>query len=225
MEMALSDNRDQIVRRVLRDLKDRFGGKIVGRKLLPIAAEASALIEPAAEPISDTAQWYVLLCHPMEERGAAAHLTGRRFKVYLPTIPRITTRGVRRCKSIIQWPMFPGYLFIRLDFRRDGARLHHVNATPGINRFLRLDDDYAIIPEHEIERVQEVEQDQLKAHQRRENPVKWELGEKVRIAEGPFCGLNADVVRLDDAERITVLLSLLRRAVKVTFPTNVLEKL
>ena len=177
----------------------------------------------------DFGKWYLLLAQAQEERSAAAHLIGRRFRTYLPTLPGVTTRGVRRAKVTTQRPMFPGYLFIRLDLSDDttddSRRLHFVTATPGIRKFFQHDDHYAVVSDIEMARVELVEREEHRAYTRRTTPVTWIKGEKVRVAEGIFTGQNGYVLRLDGVQGIAIELTLLRRSVKVTLPATALEKL
>src|SRR6185312_4597178 len=59
-------------------------------------------------------------------RQLAAHLIGRRFKVYIPMERKKVTRGIKRTKVIIERPLFIGYGFIRLNWDLDQERLHHI---------------------------------------------------------------------------------------------------
>lgn len=175
-----------------------------------------------AKTSEDGRQWFVLTCEPNREKVAASHLIARRFKVYLPEISTTATRGVRRAKMLVSRPMFRGYLFIRLG-RED--RWTWVETAPGVLRFLRLEDDFAVISDQEMQRVYDVEQGEIRIKKERKYLHEFEVNEPVRVAAGLFSGLNGRIETLDDEERITILLSMLGRATPVQLSSFDLEKL
>lgn len=170
-------------------------------------------------------QYFVLCTEPNMERKAAAHLTGRGWKALAPEMLGRTTRGHRRRKVPTKRMIFPGYLFLLFSFEIDGDRRHQIDATFGIHRFLRLGNDYAIVSHEDMAKICDIEQELLKPKQVHGPSAIFDVGETIRVSEGPFCGLNAKIVRLDDDERITILLSLLGRAVPTKIEAEALEKL
>lgn len=172
---------------------------------------------------ADGRQWFVLLCEPQMERKAAARLIGERFKVYLPECLVWTTRGIRRRKVQAPRPMFRGYLFIRLSLLLDPFT--HASSAVGVHKFLKFGEDFAIVPDEVMRRIGMIEQELMTPKQLRGPSAMFHVGEAVRVAEGTFSGFNADIIRLDDEERITILLPLLGRAVPVTLEAEQLEKL
>lgn len=192
-----------------------------------LALRREAFMPEICEEIApENRRWYILVTAPSHERIAAAHLIARQFKAYLPVIPDWTTRGVRRTKIRTLKPMFPGYLFVRLDMGTDNSRLDHITNAPGVVRFLQLDNDLAILPDADMARVENVEKFHADSLQRPPRlSDKFSLGEKVRVGYGPFSGFNADIIRLEDGDRIKVLIGLMRRATAVTIDASDLEKL
>lgn len=166
--------------------------------------------------------WYVLLVAPQHESTATAHLIGRRFRAYFPTVPSKTTRGLRRAKVIVHRPMMRGYVFIRLNFRADADRLHHIAAVPGVHRFMRINDRLAVVPDHEMRRVERIAEELAKP-----KPVQsiWDVGEVVRVSDGVFSGINAVITDIVSQERIKVEIPLLGQAVPTILDSAVLEKL
>lgn len=175
-----------------------------------------------SEAVNASRAWYALLVAPQHESIAAAHLTGRRFKTYFPTVPACTTRGLRRAKVTVHQPMMRGYVFIRLDFRADGDRLHHIMATPGVHRFLRMGDRLAVISDQDMRRVENIARELAKP-----KPVQsiWSVGEVVRVSDGVFSGINAVITDIVSQDRIKVEIPLLGQAVPITLDSAILEKL
>lgn len=207
--------------------KNLIVSKITGRELK--APRSSEPLPTRAEIHRQRNQadrhWFVLLTEPNMERRAAAFLTARRFKNYLPEMLRPSTRGLRRKKVLIRRPIFPGYVFLFFGFAIDGDRRHFVERAPGVHKFLKFDDGYATLSGDLMERLFGIEQELLKPKKVQGPSSIFSPGEDVRISSGPFCGLNASIETLDDDERVTALLSLLGRAVRTQFFAEQLEKL
>jgi len=170
-------------------------------------------------------EWFVLSTEPNMERKAASFLIARRFKTYLPEMIKISTRGVRRRKVNIRRPIFPGYVFLFFGFDIDRARRQHVETAPGVHKFLRFDEDYAVVPGEAMERLFGIEQELLKPKQVKGPSSIFSPGEVVRISDGSFSGLNAEIESLDDDERITILLDILKRKVRTQIMAEQVEKL
>lgn len=206
----------------LASAQGKWGGDLDGRRLVPLGSQLRDLIaSPEGEPDGQRL-WYVLLIEPQHEAKVAAHLTAHRLKVYMPTIARITTRGVRRTKVAVLDPLLRGYLFAHLNFTLDRRGLRHLKTAPGVHRFLQLDDTYATVPDYEMQRLQMNEEELAKP-----KPFQsiWSIGEVVRVTDGPFWGLNVTITGLVSSDRITVDVHLLGRAVPTTLDSDDIEKL
>ena len=121
---------------------DRNGGNMddVFRALAERATERAERIGPLnAELIANAeAGWYVVSKHPAHELVAAAHLSARRFGVYVPTLEDVVygPKGKRRLSR----RMFPGYVFVFVwGIAQHVARIH---ACPGVARVLMLGDEH-----------------------------------------------------------------------------------
>jgi transcriptional antiterminator RfaH len=115
-------------------------------------------------------------------------------------------------------PLFPTYLFVRFALEQ----LRTVRYTRGVARVI------AFGPE-----PQEVDQGIIDAVHARMNeegfvelirpPVQWKPGDRIRIGEGPFAGIDAIFVEaLPDRERVVLLLDAVS-SFRVTLKKDVLE--
>ena len=107
-------------------------------------------------PLSDLSSWYVLNAYSQNEHVVASKLLAQRFRIYLPTIPRVTLHG--RTKSIVRrvCAMFPGYLFINVSPERRRARLvrfRNCRAT-----YLQNPHGYSTISHEKLEQIFRAEQ-------------------------------------------------------------------
>ncbi len=125
-------------------------------------------------------------------------------------MPRYLKR--RRHARRVDWisaPLFPRYLFVCADL--ETQRWRSILSTLGVSRLVCNGDRPAFIDDRVIENLRQRENDngfiQLEQH--------LQLGQKVRIVDGAFCESLGLYEGMTDRERVTVLLDLLGRKVRV----------
>lgn len=162
--------------------------------------------------------WYAIHAKVRQERVAAEHLTRQRYKSYLPLIcaPK-RTRG-RWCE--VTEPLFPGYLFVRMDLRRQSTA--PIRSTRGVIGMVRFGATTPPVPAALIEPLITAETDGEGAI-RRTNAFK--AGERVQIVSGPLAGLEAIFVSASGPERARLLLDLLGRSNRILVPSHQLAPL
>jgi transcription antitermination factor NusG len=148
-------------------------------------------------------RWFAVHCQAHREHGAAMQLRGQGFEVFLPLRPK-TWRHARRIETRYV-PFFPGYLFVVLDLVRD--RWRRINGTFGVQRLVMVgsEDRPIPLPRGMIEAL------------RREADARGclrpggllRVGQAVRILAGPFGDRMGELIELDEAGRIRVLIELL----------------
>ena len=146
--------------------------------------------------------WFVAETQPRKERIAEANLHRQSFTNLCPRF-RSTRRHARRTESVLA-PLFPGYVFVRFDPKRDPWRA--INGTLGVKRLLTTDPYNPVpMPENVMKQILA----------RCENGLMTRLvdalapGAKVRIIDGPLADAVAEVVSLNAAGRVRVLLQIL----------------
>jgi len=117
-------------------------------------------------------------------------------------------RHARKTKSVFA-PLFPNYLFVRLDISRDQWR--SVDGTRGVVRLLMRGETPQPVANEIV--------DGLQAQMRADGTIDWTpkfmIGGAVRIADGPFAEFLGTLESLDAAGRVRVLLEFLGRSVSV----------
>lgn len=104
-------------------------------------------------------------------------------------------------------PLFPGYIFCRLDPQH---RLP-VLVTPGVVQFVGIGRFPVPIDDAEIGAIQSVVRSGLQADPR---PF-LDVGQRVRVEDGPLTGLEGILVEVRKRSRIVLSVTLLRRSVAV----------
>jgi transcriptional antiterminator RfaH len=164
--------------------------------------------------ISEITSWVVISTHPHKEHVALENLNRQGFQTYCPRIRR-RVRHARQLRQVLR-PLFPGYVFVRLNPQREQWR--SIDATFGVRNLIRFGEKPGTIPSEFIVGLQATEEEGAVALPRARDS--YLPGEKVRLREGPFDGLIATVMSANDDERIVVLMDLLKRSVRVSVSIN-----
>ncbi len=163
----------------------------------------------------ELARWYAVQTRPYAETCAVAHLERQGFVIFCPRYRRVA-RHARRQTSVLA-PLFPSYMFVRLQTSRD--RWRSVNGTRGVVRLLAQGDVPTPVPPGIVEGLQ--------AHTDPHGVLEWvalfDVGRPVRVIEGPFADLVGKLERLGPDGRVCVLLELLGRPVSVNLPCEALD--
>ncbi len=151
--------------------------------------------------------WVVANTQPHREHVAVENLERQEFLAYCPLI-RKRVRHARRSRDELR-PLFPGYLFVRVD--RDLQRWRPILSTFGVRTLVRCGDRPGFLDDRFIHSLKAREMDG--AIVKPESP--YRVGQQVRITGGAFDGLVAQIVEMDEKHRLVVLMDLLNRPVKV----------
>lgn len=155
--------------------------------------------------------WYVVNTLPHQERRAIENLRRQGFEVWLPEFRR-RRRHARRVDNVLA-PLFPAYLFVRLDVGTE--RWRSVNGTFGVVRLLCNGDEPQAVPAEFIDALVARCDD---AGMVVLPPRKFQLGETVRVAAGPFADLEGLFEEMSGRDRVFLLFNLLGRQVRASIP-------
>jgi transcription antitermination factor NusG len=151
------------------------------------------------------APWYALRVRPNYEKPVAAALRGKGFQEFLPLI-RSKRQWSDRVK-IMDLPLFPGYLFCRLNLDERLPLL----TTPGFLYLVGVGKNPEPVDDAEIAGIQSVLRSGLTV-------TPWPnlvVGQKVRLMHGPLRGLDGVLTRIANRHRIYVSVTLLKRSISV----------
>ena len=156
-----------------------------------------------------TQSWYVVQTQTHAENKAAAHLLRQEFSVYLPRFQK-RRRHARRTETVAV-PLFPRYLFVGVNMATQ--RWRSIQSTTGVSRLVCNGNEPAAVPASVVEALQRREDEQVFVLlvQR----TRFSAGEKVRVIDGAFADCFGLFEGMRDDERVTVLLDLLGRKVRV----------
>lgn len=173
-------------------------------------------------------KWYVVHTQTGSEEKARAGLQGRmaatELKKYIgeiivPTEQVAEIRGGK--KRITARKFFPGYLIVKMDMNKESWYL--VKTTPGITGFIGPGRRPTPISEDEVKAIlQRTEDTETKPTPK----ITFEIGESIRIAQGPFANFNGSVMEVyPERGKLKVSVSIFGRSTLVELEYWQVEKL
>lgn len=159
--------------------------------------------------LSSNPRWYLIQTKPRQEARAEENLRRQSYDCYRPQKPR----GASGSKA--EEPLFPGYLFIRLDRQLDNW--YPIRSTRGVARVVSFGGEPTPVRDELIEQLRQ----RLAASVTKKS--QFQPGERVQLHGGSFNEFEAIFVSADGDERSVILLNLLQRERKVRVPTRYLS--
>lgn len=160
--------------------------------------------------------WYTIRSKPKHEAQVEKKLRDLNLEVFLPWI-RMRRRIGTRYSWVLE-PLFPGYLFSRLDLVLAGKAARY---CPGVKDFVRFGSQIPEIAERIVDEL--MERCPEGVAQIGAPPLK--KGQPVVIREGPLSGLEAVFDQeMGGKERIAVLLEFLGRQTRLIVPAEVIGR-
>jgi transcriptional antiterminator RfaH len=175
--------------------------------------EATPLSTESSTP--STLSWYLVHTKPRQEEIALANLQRQGYECYLPQM-RIE-RVRRREADVATEPMFPRYLFIRLDSSDQGKSWSPIRSTFGVSQLVHFGARAAKVDDSLV--------DLLRQRERAVPPeAMFHSGDSVVIADGPFAGIEAIYQTADAERRAFILLEILAKPVSMQIDARRLRK-
>jgi transcriptional antiterminator RfaH len=158
--------------------------------------------------------WYVVQTQVNAEAKAARNLVRQGFEIYLPRY--LKRRSHARKVEKVTAPLFPRYLFVRIDMATQ--RWRSIQSTFGVSHLVCNGSDPAPVAQQVLSALKAREDES--GYVRLDQRPKFALGEKVRVLAGVFAENFGLFDGLADRDRIAILLDLLGRKVRVSIEAD-----
>jgi len=173
-------------------------------------------------------RWYIVHAYTNFERKVADAIAERAKQagldhlfenIMVPTEEVVEVRRGRKVQS--DRKLLPGYVLVKMEMTDPGFLL--IKNTPKVTGFLGVENKATPISEEEAMRIL----NQVEEGVERPKPtISFDIGEQVRVAEGPFASFSGHVEEVDDERaRLKVAVSIFGRPTPVELEFGQVEKL
>ena len=190
--------------------------------------------EPVDSPWLRPGRWYVIHSQSGYEKKVKANLEARIqsmnmeeriFEVVIPMEEVVEFKNGR--KQTVQKKVFPGYLLVRSEM--DDDAWYCIRNTPGVTGFVgqaRFDRKPTPLSRREVDTFLAAKGDGQQAAPRRKPKLEYEVGESVRVKEGPFADFSGQVAEINpDHMKLKVLVNIFGRETLVEMDFAQVSKL
>jgi transcriptional antiterminator NusG len=172
-------------------------------------------------------RWYIVhaysnfekkVMESIREQAQSRGLADKFDEIIVPTEKVVEVRRGR--KLDIDRKFFPGYVLVKCELTDDVY--HLIKNTPKVTGFLGAYKKPIPISDAEANRILQQVQEGI---ERPKPSITFEIGEQVRVADGPFASFNGTVEEVDDGRsRLKVAVSIFGRATPVELEFAQVEK-
>ena len=172
-------------------------------------------------------RWYIIhaysgferkVAQSIKESAAQRGITHMFEDVVVPTEEVVEVR--RGKKTNAERKFFPGYVLVKMELTDEA--FHLIKNTPKVTGFLGADNKPMPISEGEAQRILQQVQEGV---DRPKPSISFEVGEQVRVSDGPFASFNGTVEEVDEGRsRVKVAVSIFGRATPVELEFAQVEK-
>jgi len=195
-----------------------------------VEAEATPEINPLLAPASNPdLRWYVVHAYSGMEKAVERNLRERinrsgmqdKFgRILVPTEEVVEVKNGQ--KRTTERKFFHGYVLAKLEMNDDVY--HLVKNTPKVTGFLGASGKPQPITEAEAARILNTKEETAAAPKQKIK-VDFEIGDQVKVLDGPFASFNGLVEELDfDKSKVKVSVSIFGRATPVELDFEQVER-
>lgn len=174
-----------------------------------------------------THRWYIVhaysnfekkVAEAIQEKARQKGLEDAFEAIMVPTEKVVEVRRGRKVDA--ERKFFPGYVLVKMNLNDE--TYHLIKNTPKVTGFLGADNKPKPITDREAQQILHQVQEGV---ERPKPSVSYEIGEQVRVSDGPFASFNGTVQEVDEERaRLKVEVSIFGRATPVDLEYGQVEK-
>ncbi|MBN4051839.1 transcription termination/antitermination protein NusG [Parvibaculum lavamentivorans] len=175
-----------------------------------------------------TMRWYIVHAYSNFEKKVAESIQERAESAGIADlfeellVPVEEVMELRRGKKVTsERKFFPGYVLVKMEMTDEAY--HLIKETPKVTGFLGANNTPQPIRQSEVDVILHQVQEGV---ERPKPSIIFEIGEQVRVADGPFASFNGIVEEVDEERtRLKVAVSIFGRATPVELEYGQVDKL
>ncbi len=182
---------------------------------------------PAKAAANPNHKWYIVhaysnfekkVAESIREQARSQGLEDSFSEILVPTEDIVEVRRGRKINT--ERKFFPGYVLVKMDLSDEAY--HLIKNTPKVTGFLGSGAKPMPVSEKEVARIIGAIEESV---ERPKSTIRFEIGETVRVTDGPFQSFSGSVEQVDEArERLRVTVSIFGRATPVELEYSQVEK-
>ena len=172
-------------------------------------------------------KWYIVhaysnfekkVAEAIREQARTQGLEERFSEILVPTEDVVEIRRGKKVNA--ERKFFPGYVLVKMEMTDEAY--HLIKNTPKVTGFLGSANKPIPVSEKEVQRIIGAVEEGI---ERPKPTIRFEIGENVRVVDGPFASFNGSVEQVDeDRARLKVTVSIFGRATPVELEYSQVEK-
>ena len=181
----------------------------------------------ATRPSHPNHKWYIVhaysnfekkVAEAIRDQAKSSGLEDKFSEILVPTEDVVEIRRGRKINA--ERKFFPGYVLVKMDMTDEAY--HLVKNTPKVTGFLGSGSKPMPVSEREVARIIGAIEEGV---ERPKPTITFEIGETVRVIDGPFASFNGSVEQVDEERaRLRVTVSIFGRATPVELEYGQVEK-
>ena len=188
-------------------------------------------VKPIDNPFTRPGRWFVVHTQSGYEKKVKQNLEARissmnaEDAIYEAVIPMEDYVDLRNGKRVVaQRKMFPGYLLVRSEL--DDKAWFVIRNTPGVTGFVGQGAKPSPLPRRDVEAFLMPKDAGEQVVSRAKPRLEYEVGETVRVKEGPFADFSGEVIEInEDQLKLKVLVNIFGRETPVELEFSKVAKL
>jgi len=156
--------------------------------------------------------WYILYVRSRHEKKIEHQLGEKKIESFLPTIK--TTRQWSDRKKLVEVPLFPSYIFVKIN---SPFNYHWALSIKGVCGVVRFGKEFAIASDTEIDNIKLLLSNKSfeKIEIENQEPI---TGINYKIQDGPLNGLKCELLKINNKNKIVVKVASLKQNIIATLP-------
>ena len=186
---------------------------------------------PVESPYDRPGKWFVVHTQSgyekkvksnLEARTQSMNMESRIYEVVIPMEDFVEFKGGK--KQVVQKKVFPGYLLVRCKL--DDDSWYVIRNTPGITGFVGTGSKPTPLRRKDVETFLAVKVDDPEVQKRQKPRLEYEVGETVRVKEGPFADFSGEIIEINEEQlKVKVLVNIFGRETPVELEFGQVAKL